>query len=132
MRIIRRRLPDGTHSFNDGAAIIVDDRLDSVQLFCAVQHELVHLERGQTTHAPGTRFEQDVRYETARRCLPVESMVGACRGSLEQTAQALEVTPRVLMDRADVLTDDEARLLGCDTCRACPSMKYRFPRTEAF
>lgn len=130
MRIIRRRLPDGTHGLTDGHEIHIDDRLNAVQTYCTIQHELVHAELGHRTHQPEA-VEMEVRYETARRCLPVEAMAGLCRGDVEVTARALGVTSRVLMDRAATLTDAEAERIGCPSCRACPAMKHRFPSTEA-
>ena len=125
MRIIRRRLPDGILGQTDGHCIYVDDRLSAAQMFVTVQHELVHWEMGHRSHQPED-IETDVRYETARRCLPVESMVGACTGDVEATARALGVTKKVLMDRAATLTDAEAQRVGCPSCRACPAMKHRF------
>lgn len=115
----------------DGSTIIVDDRLNGVQMFCAVQHELVHIEGGHSRRQP-EHIEAEVRYETARRCLTVEAMVGAWQGDLELTARRLAVTTRVLMDRAETFTNEEARTVSCDTCRACPAMKFRFAPVEAF
>lgn len=125
MRIIRRRLPDGILGQTDGQSIYVDDRLSAAQMFVTVQHEMVHVEMGHRTHQPED-IEADVRYETARRCLPVEAMVGACNGDTEATARNLGVTKKVLIDRATTLTDAEAVRVGCPSCRACPAMKHRF------
>ena len=125
MRIVRRRLPDGILGQTDGHSIIVDDRLSSAQMFVTVQHELVHAEMGHSTHQP-EHIEAEVRYETARRCLSPEDLARGCCGDSELSARALGVTRKVLMDRAATLTDEEARKAGCDTCRACPAMKYRF------
>jgi hypothetical protein len=130
MRIIRRRLPDGIHGQTDGHTIYIDDRLNAAQVFCTVQHELVHHEMGHSTHQP-EHIENVVRAETARRCLTVEDMAARCRGDIEQGAAALGVTKRVLMDRTVILTDEEARRVGCHECRACPAMKFRFPDAAA-
>jgi hypothetical protein len=127
--ITRRRLPDGILGQTDGRTIIVDDRLSAAQMFVTVQHELVHIEMGHSRHQP-EHIEADVRYETARRCLPVEAMVGACTGDIEQTARALGVTRKVLMDRAVTLSDVDAGRVGCPACRACPAMKHRFAARE--
>jgi hypothetical protein len=129
MRIIRRRLPDGILGQTDGNTIIVDDRLSAAQMFVTVQHELVHQEMGHTRHQP-EHIEADVRYETARRCLAVETLAGACGGDPEQGARVLGVTRKVLMDRAATLTDAEAARVGCPSCRACPAMKHRFAPAE--
>lgn len=125
MRIIRRRLPDGVHSQNDGLVVTVDDRLNPVQMFVAVQRELVHLEWGHVGHPKAA--EADVRLETALRCLPMEALMGECRGhTVDGAARKLGVTPDVLEDRAATLTEAEAGLLGCASCRACAVMRYRF------
>ena len=125
MRIVRRRLPDGILGQTDGNVIYVDDRCSAAQMFVTIQHEMVHIEMNHRTHQPED-IEADVRYETARRCLPVDVMAGACNGDTESSARALGVTKKVLMDRAATLTDAEAVRLGCDACRACPAMKHRF------
>jgi hypothetical protein len=125
LNIVRKRMPDGVHGETDGSTIWVDDRLDEVQVVCTIQHELIHIERGHRRRQP-EEVETEVRYETARRLLPIEAMVGKCAFDVELTARALMVTPRVLMDRAATLNYDEARAVGCDRCRACPAMAYRF------
>jgi hypothetical protein len=123
-------MPDGIHGETDGSTIWVDDRLDEVQVVCTIQHELIHIERGQRRRQPED-VETEVRYETARRLLPIETMVGKCRFDVELTARMLMVTPRVLMDRAATLTAEEAVAVGCDRCRACPAMAYRFQAPAA-
>ena len=126
MRIIRRRLAEGIQSQNDGATVTIDDRLNPVQMFVAVQRELVHLEWGHAGHPKAG--ETEVRLETAVRCLPMAALIGECHGStVEAAARKLAVTPDVLEDRAATLTEAEADLLGCSSCRACAVMRYRFP-----
>jgi hypothetical protein len=129
LNIVRKRMPDGIHGETDGSTIWVDDRLDEVQVVCTIQHELIHVERGHQRSQP-ENVELDVRYETAERLLPVESMIGKCRFDVELTARMLMVTSRVLMDRAATLTDEEAKAVGCPNCRACPAMARRFPRPK--
>lgn len=126
MRIIRRRLPDGIASQNDGAVVTIDDRLNTARMFVALQRELVHLEWGHVGHPKAA--ETEVRLETAVRCLPMAALIGECHGdSIEAAARKLGVTPDVLEYRAATLTDAEADLLGCASCRACAVMRYRFP-----
>jgi hypothetical protein len=131
MRIVRRRLPDGIHGQTDGRTIFVDDRLNAVQMFCTIQHELVHAEMGHSTHQDED-MEMEVRFEAAKRCLPLDVMIGSCRGDSDLSAKSLGVTKRILTDRASTLTDDEARLVGCMDCRSCPAMKVRFAKADAF
>jgi hypothetical protein len=125
MRIIRRRLPDGVHSQNDGVTVTIDDRLNAAAMFVALQHELIHIERGHVGHPRAA--EMEVRLETAVRCLPVDALAGTCHGRAPVAlARELGVTPDVLEDRAATLTEAEAGLLGCASCRVCSVMKYRF------
>jgi hypothetical protein len=130
LNIVRKRMPDGIHGETDGSTIWVDDRLDEVQVVCTIQHELIHIERGHRHRQP-EEVETEVRYETARRLLPIEAMVGKCRFDVELTARMLMVTPRVLMDRAATLTDEEAKEVGCNRCRACPTAAFRFQAPTA-
>jgi hypothetical protein len=126
--VITKRLPEGVHGYTDGTKIFVDDRLNSVQLKCTIVHELIHIERGQGTRQLESE-EMAVRYETARRLLPIIAMSGVCRTAdkLSLAAKDLSVTKRVLMDRAAVLTDSEAATVGCPSClHKCPAMVARY------
>jgi len=76
--------------------------------------------------------EMAVRYETARRMLPLDRIAGACKsGKLSEIAKGLGVTKRVLMDRAVTLTDEEASKAGCWECQLCPAIKLRAERMVA-
>lgn len=125
VQVVTKRLPDGVHGYTDGVTIFVDDRLSAEQLLCTVQHEMIHVERGQGTR----QLEADemaVRYETARRLLPVDRIAGVCKsGTLSETAKRLGVTKRVLMDRAATLTDQQASDAGCFECQKCPAIQAR-------
>lgn len=122
--IIRRRMPDGMAAATDGVNVYADDRLNAVQLKCAVMHEEIHLEHGHSSHQVEA-VEMMVRYETARRLLPGMS-VGCTGDSIKEAAEGREVTRQVLMDRAATLTDEQAREAGCSQCRLCPVMQFRF------
>ena len=126
--VVVKRLPDGVHGYTDGVDVFIDDRLTAVQFLCTLTHEMVHIERGQGTK----QLEADemaVRYETARRLLPLER-IGSCNksGKLSEIAKELGVTKRVLMDRAVTLTDQEASEAGCWDCQLCPAIKMRAQR----
>jgi hypothetical protein len=131
VQVVTKRLPDGVHGYTDGVVIFVDDRLTAEQLLCTLVHEKIHIERGQGTR----QLEADemaVRYETARRLLPVERIAGVCKsGPLSETARSLGVTKRVLMDRAATLTDKQASDAGCWECQACPAIRMRAERMVA-
>jgi len=117
------RMPDGMAARTDGVDIWVDDRLNDIQLKCAVQHELIHVERGHGTKQTEA-VEFSVRYETARRLLPT---MGECQGAtLAAVARGLGVTRQVLMDRAATLTDAQAEAAGCLSCRLCPVIQARY------
>lgn len=126
--VFRVRMPDGVAAKSDGVDTIwLDDRLNEVQERCAIEHELVHIERGHTT-VQTEAVEFEVRYETAKRLLPLEAVVGACKEgkSLAGIARELQVTRQVLMDRAATLTDEQAVAAGCLECRKCPVIAARF------
>jgi hypothetical protein len=123
-QVVFGRLPDGVHGYTDGVKIYVDDRLNARQLLCTLQHELIHVERGHSTRQLESE-EMSVRYETARRLLPVER-AGQCKGTkLSEIAKGLGVTKRVLMDRAACATDEEATKAGCWECQLCPAIAMR-------
>lgn len=69
-----------------------------------------------------------VRYETAKRLLPLDVIAGVCKEgrSLKQIARDLGVTRQVLMDRAATLNDSQAVSAGCASCLKCPVMAARF------
>lgn len=120
---------DGIAACTDGANIFLDDRLNEIQLKCAVVHELIHVELGHST-AQSEAVELSVRYEAARRLLPV--MTGECAlyKTVTTAARGLGVTRQVLLDRTSTMTDREAAAAGCADCRLCPAMAARFNLAE--
>lgn len=129
VRIHITKMPAGTQARTDGTDIWVDEDLNAIQLMCAIQHELVHIERGHGTEQLEAS-EMSVRFETAKRLLSVERIAGHCRQDqnqdLHMRARKLGVTKRVLMDRAATLSEKEAKRAGCDSCRKCPVMAARY------
>jgi hypothetical protein len=125
--VFRVRMPDGVPARTDGVDIYVDYRLDEIQTRCAVEHELVHIEYGHST-LQSEAVEMAVRYETAKRLLPLDKIVGVCKNgkNLGTIARELGVTKQVLMDRAATLTDDQAKIAGCLSCNLCPVIQARY------
>ncbi len=119
-------MQDGAAARTDGVSIWVDDRLNEAEERCAVEHELVHIDRDEGTCQP-EYIEMEVRYEAAARLLPLEKIVGVCKDGkdLTQIAAELGVTRRVLMDRAATLTRDQSAAAGCFDCLKCPSQAAR-------
>lgn len=126
--IFETRMPDGVAARTDGVDIWIDDRLNDVQRKCAIAHEEIHIERGHST-VQTEDVELSVRFETAKRLLPLDAIVGVCKKgkSLKMIARDLGVTRQVLMDRAATLTDAQAELAGCLDCRLCPVIAARYP-----
>jgi hypothetical protein len=126
VQVFRERLSDGYAGYTDGVDIFLDDRLNAEQTLCTLLHESIHLERGHVGHQPEA-VEMSVRYETARRLLPLDRIVGVCKDgrSLGALARALSVTKQVLMDRAATLTDSQASDAGCWECLKCPAIQAR-------
>jgi Zn-dependent peptidase ImmA (M78 family) len=131
--VFKVRMPDGVAARTDGKDIWVDDRLNEVQERCAIAHELIHVERGHST-TQVEAVEMGVRFETAKRLLPLDVLFEGCRrgGSLAVIARNLGVTRQVLMDRAATLTDQQAETAGCGSCRACPVMEARMANHPAY
>lgn len=124
-KVVITKLPDGVHGYTDGVDIYLHEGLNAVQMLCALTHEAIHVERGQGTRQLESE-EMAVRYETARRLLPLDRIAGVCKsGTLSETAKALGVTKRVLMDRAATLTDSQASEAGCFECQKCPAIQMR-------
>lgn len=125
--VFRVRMPDGVAAKTDGVNIWVDDRLNEIQEKCAIAHEEIHIERGHST-TQVEAVEMAVRYETAKRLLPLDAIVGVCKNgkSLAGIARELKVTRQVLMDRAATLTDEQARIAGCMECQLCPVIQARY------
>ena len=126
VQVVTKRLSDGYAGYTDGVNIFLDDRLSSEQMLCTVLHESIHLERGHVGHQ-SEAVEMSVRYETARRLLPLDRIVGVCKDgkSLGVIARDLSVTKQVLMDRAATLTDSQASDAGCWECQKCPAIQMR-------
>lgn len=126
VEIIRVRMPDGVAAKTDGVNIFLDDRLNDIQEKCAIEHELIHIERGHSIQQVEA-VELSVRYEAAVRLIPDPSV--PCVGSnLAARARNLGVTRQVLMDRAATMNDAEAVAGGCVECLMCPSMEARYGR----
>jgi hypothetical protein len=124
-RVLIVPLPEGVHGYTDGTDIYLNESLNAVQMLCALTHESIHIERGQGTRQLESE-EMAVRYETARRLLPLDRIAGVCKsGTLSETAKRLGVTKRVLMDRAATLSDREASEAGCFECQKCPAIAMR-------
>lgn len=129
VEIFKVRLPDGVAAKTDGKDIYLDDRLNEIQERCAIEHELVHIERGHSTQQVEA-VEMQVRYEAAVRLIPDPSV--PCVGNtLAARARNLGVTRQVLMDRAATMNDAEAVAGGCVECLLCPSMEARYGRRSA-
>lgn len=105
-------LPPPLHAATDGRVIWMHDKLLQVERRCALVHELVHIERGDTC-TQSEAVERAVRGEAARRLIPFEDLVDAARWSRDhfEVADDLWVTPTVLADRIGTLTPDELATL---------------------
>ena len=125
--VYKVRLADGVAAKTDGKDIWLDDRLNAVQERCAIVHEEIHIERQHST-VQTEAVEMAVRYEAAKRLLPLDAVLGVCKDgkSLATIARELQVTRQVLMDRSATLTDEQAVMVGCLECRQCPAIAARF------
>lgn len=105
-------LPDGLAGVYDDETgmILIDRRMTYRQKRCALAHELVHWQHGDTSCNPTQRCrtEARTRRETAMRLVnPVAyaSAEGLYEGDVYQMADELEVTLQVLADYRLMLHD---------------------------
>lgn len=102
-------LPPGRLADTDGLTEIrMRRRLLQVERRCALQHELIHLERRDTgTCPPGV--EDEINREAARRLIPWNRLLAAVAWarSERELADELWVTTKILEARAETLTADE-------------------------
>lgn len=90
----------------------MDPRLNQVERRCVLTHELVHLEHGHRGCQPPA-VEIAVRREAARRLVRMEHLAAALPWAqdCDELADELWVTPMVLADRYDGLTETEMAAL---------------------
>ena len=117
-------MDDGAAARTDGVSIWVNEDLNDIELRCAIEHEMEHIRRGEGTCQP-EYVEMDVRYAVARRLLPDITTIPCVGKDLAEVARSLNVTRRVLMDRAVTLTRDQSARAGCFDCQKCPSQRAR-------
>lgn len=91
---------DGRVAATQGKHVFLDRRLKQVERRCAIQHEQVHLDRGETNCSDDQVKEHVVRRVTARRLLSASQLVPVAlwTQSVEEAADELWVTPEVLRD----------------------------------
>lgn len=83
-------------------------RLLQVERRCALAHEIIHLEHGDTTECRPA-IEHDVNREASRRLISWKALVRAVRWARSESELAAElwVTPQILRARTEALTADE-------------------------
>lgn len=100
----RDDLPDYLRGLTDGERIWMRSDLTQVERRCVLAHELEHRERGHVGCQPGA-VESAVQAAAARYLLPWPRLVGDAlvwaAGDVEEAADVLWVTPRVLRHRLD-------------------------------
>lgn len=106
---------DGRVAATHGTHVYLDKRLLQVERRCAIQHEQIHLERGEDGCTGDLVKEQAVRRVTARRLLSAHQLVPVAQWtqSVEEAADELWVTPEVLRDFMDALTPVERLMIEC-------------------
>lgn len=109
MTVHWRTLPWPVSGCTDGQRVWLHDGLSQVERRCVLAHELEHVRRGHHEGQPPA-VERDVRQAVARYLLPD---LGAVAGALAwahdraEAAEELWVTPGVLEDRLEGLTEEE-------------------------
>jgi len=106
---------DGRVAATHGTHVYLDKRLLQVERRCAIQHEQIHLERGEDGCTDDQVKESVVRRVTARRLLTAPQLVPVAQWtqSVEEAADELWVTPEVLRDFMAALTPVERLMIEC-------------------
>ena len=103
-------LPMGTHGRTDGSSHIEIARdLLQVERRCALTHEMTHIFMGHKGHQ-SPKVEKAVRAIVARRLIPFDDLLSACRwagNDIHQLADELWVTPSVIKDRFRAMSKGE-------------------------
>lgn len=101
-------LPPGLSGVTDGTRIYLHHDLLQVERRCTLAHELAHIDAGdQYCQAPA--IERQIRQKNARDLITMNRVIRAVQWThhLDEAADELWVTPRVLSDYLHSLTDDE-------------------------
>lgn len=105
-----RQMPVGTSATIEGARIEMADDLTQAQRRVTITHELIHDERG-VPHGHDPAEEIAVERETARRLIPIESLIRVARLglSLHDAAEELWVTEDLVVCRLSSITHPAER-----------------------
>lgn len=101
------------HALTDGRRVIMDPDLLQVERRCSIEHEMIHLERGEhCTQDPVV--EARVNRIAARRLIPFPALMDAMAWSdqLEEVADELWVTPEIAQARIDSLRPGQVAVLA--------------------
>lgn len=104
-----RTLPSPVSGCTDGERVWLHDGLSQVERRCVLAHELEHVRRGHREAQPAA-VEREVRRSVARYLLPdLAALAGALAwaNTQDEAAEELWVTPAVLRDRLEGLTEAE-------------------------
>lgn len=118
MRVHYTSFNDGRWGATQGNTIWLEKRLLQAERRCTIQHEQIHLERGDTCNDP--KSEALVRQATAKRLINLHDLVEAAKWAVvpEEIADELWVTLEVLEDRVKGMTVSERVLVNAAIARA--------------
>jgi hypothetical protein len=122
VRLFFTQFEDGRVAATQGQHVYLDRRLLQVERRCAIQHEQIHLERGEDGCTDDQVKESVVRRVTARRLLSAHQLVPVAQWtqSIEEAADELWVTPEVLRDFMASLSPVERLMIECAVRAAGP------------
>lgn len=106
-------LPENTRALTDGETVWLHDRLYQAERRCAIEHEMIHLERGEHC-AQDEAVEARTDREVARRLIPIPALMDAMAWSdhVEEIADELWVTPEVAQARIDSLLPAQVAIIA--------------------
>lgn len=108
MALTVQPLPEDLHALTDGETVWLHTPLFQVERRCAIEHEMIHLERGEHC-AQDDAVERRTEQEVARRLISWGRLLDAVRWarSERELADELWVTMKILRARAETLHADE-------------------------
>lgn len=101
-------LADDFHALTDGRTVWMHTPLFQVERRCAIQHEMIHLERDEVCNQDDA-VERRTEQEVGRRLIYWDQLLAAVRWArnVEELAEELWVTEKVLRARIETLHADE-------------------------
>lgn len=107
-------LPPPLRGATDGCSrIVLHNRLEQVERRCTLEHEKVHIDRGDMGKCR-PEVERSIDRTVARRLVSLDSLMSAMvwTDEIEELADELWVTPQIARARLEILLPAEVALIS--------------------